>query len=714
MTLNVVSITGSIGMVYQSWGRPDRALEYYSQALELAEQIGAMDQVLTNLRLIASIYQGRREFETAVDYYRQSLDLARELGRAGDVGVNYDGLGSVYFEWRKFDKALDYYEQALEQSRAIGKRDQISRNLIHIAGVYQIRGDTSGALETYEEALAMTRKIGARADEATVLNNIGTLFLNNQEYRTAADYFGRAIAVKEQLRDTAEGEIRRDFLASWISSYRWLIAAYLFDDQPVDVFRAGELIKARYLSEQIGERSGTRGGSEQPVFPGIAAIQRTLSATEAVISYGNIDWDYPLIAYADRRNLDLHDIGYEPFVSRNYREHRTAILKADNRTRGFTTVEIEESEIPVEDQPSRFAEIIRTYRWLLSRPRLNTDERKTRDDLGRALYALLLQPLEEHLEGKQELIVVPDGILAFLPFEALIMPDGRYLVERFHIRYLPSLTVSTQIQRRNYGSRPKALLAFGGAVYKIPAGQGARQSRPDTSPIVSAQALKSFSAETRRVIRGGLDTRDAYATLGLNTWQDLPGTLTEVREIGRIVEGSDVITGPEVSEDRIKEMSVRGVLEDYRVLHFATHGLVVPPLPELSALVLSQDTSQGGAAQAYREDGYLTMGEIGELEIRADFVNLSACETGLGKIYGGEGVVGLSQAFLVAGANGLSVSLWQVADESTRTFMVGLYRLTQEEGLTYQQAMSEMKRRFIADPSLNDPFYWAPFVYYGR
>jgi CHAT domain-containing protein len=107
------------------------------------------------------------------------------------------------------------------------------------------------------------------------------------------------------------------------------------------------------------------------------------------------------------------------------------------------------------------------------------------------------------------------------------------------------------------------------------------------------------------------------------------------------------------------------------------------------------------------------MKEIVELNINADFVNLSACETGLGKIYGGEGVVGLTQSFLVAGANGLSVSLWQVADESTMELMVGMYRLVKEKGLSYDRAITEMKREFIRSNKYSDPFYWAPFVYYG-
>jgi tetratricopeptide (TPR) repeat protein len=155
MTLNVVTTTGSIGMVYQYWERYDRALDFYQQALQLAETIGAQDQILTNLRSIASIHQGQGDYELAIDFYRRSLELARRLGRRSDVAINLDGLGTVYFEWRQLD-------QALAEAQDIGKQDEISTQ----------------ALETYLRALDMTRATGARADEATVLNNLGTLYLN--------------------------------------------------------------------------------------------------------------------------------------------------------------------------------------------------------------------------------------------------------------------------------------------------------------------------------------------------------------------------------------------------------------------------------------------------------------------------------------------------------------------------------------------------------
>jgi len=200
--------------------------------------------------------------------------------------------------------------------------------------------------------------------------------------------------------------------------------------------------------------------------------------------------------------------------------------------------------------------------------------------------------------------------------------------------------------------------------------------------------------------------------LGIGTWNNLPGTLSEVRNIKSVVKKADIFTGRNVTERNIKEFSGNGKLSEYKVLHFATHGLVVPEMPELSAVVLSQFENEQG-----KEDGYLRMGEIAKLDIKADFVSLSACETGLGKIYGGEGVVGLTQSFLLAGANAVSVSLWQVADESTSQFMVSMYDRVQDKDISYADAMTEVKRRFISGDfgdKYKSPYFWAPFVYYGK
>ncbi|MFN3428604.1 MAG: CHAT domain-containing protein, partial [Candidatus Sericytochromatia bacterium] len=152
-------------------------------------------------------------------------------------------------------------------------------------------------------------------------------------------------------------------------------------------------------------------------------------------------------------------------------------------------------------------------------------------------------------------------------------------------------------------------------------------------------------------------------------------------------------------------------LDRYQVIHLATHGLVVPGVPALSALVLSQFPGERGG-----EDGYLRMDEIASMKLQADFVNLSACETGLGTVYGGEGIVGLAQAVLVAGANGVSVSLWQVADDSTARLMTALYEEARRDSVGHAEALARIKRRFIRGEfgeAYRSPYHWAPFVYYG-
>lgn len=319
-----------------------------------------------------------------------------------------------------------------------------------------------------------------------------------------------------------------------------------------------------------------------------------------------------------------------------------------------------------------------------------------RKQIAKELYKLLFSGIEKNLVGKSDLVIIPGGLLAFIPFESLIMPDGYYLAEKFNIKYVQSLTVSEIIEKRKYNPKRKLIIAFGGAVYD----EGTYAAEMITTEGELKYALLALNR--------GEDASRTYAGLGYS-WSNLPGTLAEVKAIKSIIKDANVYTGNEVTKSSFKEMSKNGELRNYQVIHLATHGLVAPEAPELSAVIFSQFTTpkQG-------DDGFLRANEILDLSMQADFVNLSACETGLGKLYSGEGIVGLTQSFLVAGADGLSVSLWQVADESTTEFMVGLYKLVKERRLSYDMAMTEMRRQFIRHPKWSSPYFWSPFVYYGR
>jgi CHAT domain-containing protein len=150
-------------------------------------------------------------------------------------------------------------------------------------------------------------------------------------------------------------------------------------------------------------------------------------------------------------------------------------------------------------------------------------------------------------------------------------------------------------------------------------------------------------------------------------------------------------------------------LAKYKVLHFATHGFVNSERPELSGLVLAQDTTGG-------EDGVLYSGEIYNLKLNADLVVLSACETGLGKIQKGEGIIGLTRALLYAGAKNMIVSLWQVADESTSDLMVDFYKnsLENKGQIAYSEALRNAKLKMISEGRYAHPLYWSPFILIGK
>jgi CHAT domain-containing protein len=240
------------------------------------------------------------------------------------------------------------------------------------------------------------------------------------------------------------------------------------------------------------------------------------------------------------------------------------------------------------------------------------------------------------------------------------------------------------------------MLAFGNAVYNV----AGTQNISNLSQDGFIELMKGVDESAKN----GESMKQYYNALGY-VWDNLPGTEAELNAISALVPTATIIKGKEVNKQNIKQLSKNGSLKNYKIIHFATHGVVIPEFQELSSIVLTQGLTT--------DDGYLRASEVSSLNINADFVNLSACETGLGKIYEGEGVVGLTQSFLLAGANSVAVSLWQVNDQSTMEFQKELYRLVFTEKLPVSKAINQVKRIFIKG-QYNQPFYWAPFVFYGN
>jgi CHAT domain-containing protein len=335
--------------------------------------------------------------------------------------------------------------------------------------------------------------------------------------------------------------------------------------------------------------------------------------------------------------------------------------------------------------------------------------------LGAEGFEMLLGPVRDRIRGKN-LVIVPGGPLSLLPFELLVRRDnpgdeGVYLVEEHRVRYAPSLTVLhlTRQWDEKRTAPDRSLWAMGDPVYE-----------PEDERLTGRPA-PPFATVSRDAIRE-VGQRERGEPDGLR-FPRLVYSGDEVRAISRLLAApaESILLGLDATEANVKKASADGVLARARYIHFATHGILGIDRGQQPALVLCPfgDGSSsgagagggGGSVSTGVEDGFLRLDEVTQLRLNADLVVLSACRSGRGQLQNGEGVRGLSRAFLYAGSRAVLCSLWQVSDHETSTLMTELYS-NLKAGQPAHVALHSAQLRMIADG--RPPLFWAPFVVVGQ
>ena len=325
---------------------------------------------------------------------------------------------------------------------------------------------------------------------------------------------------------------------------------------------------------------------------------------------------------------------------------------------------------------------------------------------AKILRYLLIHPLTEAIGDHERLLISPSGLLAYVPFDTLREPNGATILNRYAISLTPSLLTTLALAKRPEATYERAFLGFGGAVY---------DPRSYNQDIAGSSSMKA-QLEVATAVRGAqvAGNRSPFAGWSRGPASNLAGTKAEVELLSELIPESTVVIGRDVSEPFIRKMADAGDLRRNRVLHFAVHGSAVAIVPELSCILLSWEGELTPELPAER-DGRLQIGEFEELSLRAELVTFSACETGLGAIIAGEGVIGLTGSLLTAGADGVLASLWPVSDFSTVYFMRRFYEMHLIEGMPSDLAIAQVKRDMEAGKlaGYQHPQYWAPFNLYG-
>ena len=327
-----------------------------------------------------------------------------------------------------------------------------------------------------------------------------------------------------------------------------------------------------------------------------------------------------------------------------------------------------------------------------------------------ALYKVVLEPAAAMI-GDKRLMVVADGALSYIPFEVLLKtPDTgdfsslNYLVKSNEVIYAPSASVVGAIKQQRTKNTSRAMLIIADPVFN--SNDTRAQKRPATPPAdadVRGLGIQSALAD----VSGSAPPTPSGQMEGLPLAR-LNGTRTEADQISKLAKASggqaDVWLDLDANEDNLDARDI----SKYRVIHVATHGLLNAERPQFTGVVLSLVGNK-------THDGFVRTDEVFNLHLGSPLVMLSACETGLGKEKRGEGVMGLTRAFMYAGAPTVGVSLWSVADKSTADLMTDFYKrlLSSGEGTTSSSALRGAQLAMITGKKYSAPFFWAPFVLVG-
>ena len=641
-----------------------------------------------------------------------------------------DFLGRTYYAMNDYPAALRHYQDALEGFTASGNPMEKARTMALMGQVYQEQGNFPRAKAQYLKALASFQKLSDQLNESATLYALGALELEQNSIDSAEEYLSKSIEMTETMRRVSFSvDLTTAFSARIHNRYEKYIDCMMRKHQASqseslarDAFETSELARARSLTELLR-------ATQANLFPGldpqIAAQEkrlrgylhsnenakiRLLSGKYETAELKALESEYQQLKAAhDQLILEIRarDSSYEQVIQPTawnlskiqgqvVADDQTVLLEYSLGSEksylwAITRYGIKSYELPAEEQIANVAG--RVYK-LLSKPPLDNTESELSSAVQQ-LAQMILSPAGEHLNSRR-IIVVPDGVLNYVPFQILSSPsDNKPLVENKEIIYAPSASILGELQQEAAHRQPppNVLAAFG-------------------DPVFAADYLQAVNEDNESAV-GTARLRSALRDTDLNGAAFDPSAVTRLFHAKRELDSLREVAGEKaliVNEyDATRDRFLNTDLTQFAILHLVTHGFFNPKHPENSGFVLSDINRE-----QKQVEGFVGLREIYELRAPVLLVVLSACQTALGENVRGEGVTGLTRGFMHAGAASVVASLWEVDDRATAELMKLFYSNMLQRGMKTGEALRAAQNSIRQRPEWRAPHYWAAFTLQGE
>ena len=728
--------------LYGELGEDQKALDMYDQVMQNLKDIGETDPVV--ISNIGASYAKLGQYQRALDTHFRVLELRTATKDYAGLSITYSNIGNCYDHLGDKAKAIDYYNRSLELMLQVGNDYYTATVLNHLGVLYRGLRDYDRALKYFNQALALRESVGDQRGIATTLTDIARLERDRGNLNEARKRVEEALDKIEWLRSrVASPQLRISFLAS-MQQYREFYIDLLMrlqKEKPAEqlervAFNASETGRARSLLQLLAEAGSKIRNNVDPsmlerkrvladlidekahlhmrLLSGKHTEQQAAAALKEILA---LTTELEQLEGRIRQSSPQFAALVQP-VPLKLEEVQQKVLDSDTLLLEYSLGEeksflwaVTPDSIKTYELPKRaLIEPVarRVYELLTARsvnvPNETLEQRRQRLELADAEYdkasaslsQMVLGPAAAEFKNKR-LLIVSESVLQFIPFAGLPDPvasDARPLIVGHEVVMAPSASVVSLLRQETANRKPasKMLAVLADPVFSN-----------DDPRVATARLGRTPPAEkvlATNTLRSATDS-------GTGDLRRLRFSRQEADEITRMAGSNSKLEAVDFAANR--KLATSDELGQYRVVHFATHGIIDNYHPELSGIVLSLVDEKGQP-----QNGFLRLYDLYNLKLSADLVVLSACQTALGKSIRGEGLVGLTRGFMYAGVPRVIASLWQIDDRASAELMKRFYQGMFEQKLRPAAALRAAQISMHNDKRWHEPHYWAAFTLQGE